>query len=281
MATAKKKPAAKKTKKAATAKKKKKASPVKRPSTRPKTASLRTTGKKAPAPAKKKTPAKKAKAPPVLELVERDRSRFLHDGEHFGTALIAIHNVGPLELPSGTIVTCDPFIVDGPPLARHVTPGSYPVSLAVATFGSNGKSADQRVAAATIHFRPGTPVRWEVATFDETPRKKGGEPGYPVDAGTACFMDAGAQAAIKAEPPIWPTASQKSLEQQLLTDNYVHTWSWAVYRPDPASKANCVAFMSGYGDGTYSSYWGLDERGTPVCLTTDFEVFSDEDWTAT
>jgi hypothetical protein len=274
MATAKKttkKPAAKKKVAKPAAKKK-----VAKPAPKKKVAK--------PAPKKKapaKTKAPKPKAPPALELVERDRSRFLHDGEHFGGALIAIHNVGPLELPSGTIVTCDPFIVEGPPLERHVTPGSYPVSLAVATFGSNGKTGDQRVAAATIHFRPGIPTRWEVATFDETPRKKGGEPGYPVDAGTACFMDADAQAAIKAEPPIWPTPSQKSLEQQLLTDNYVHTWGWAVYRPDPASKANCVAFMAGYGDGIYSSYWGLDENGTPICLTTDFEVFTDEDWTAT
>ena len=44
------------------------------------------------------------------------------------------------------------------------------------------------------------------------------------------------------------------------------------------SKANCVAFMSGYGDGIYSSYWGLDANGAPLCLTTDFEVFTDEDW---
>jgi hypothetical protein len=91
-------------------------------------------------------------------------------------------------------------------------------------------------------------------------------------------MDATAQAAIKAEPSPWPTPSQKSLEQQLLTDHYVHTWGWAIYQPDPESTANCVAFMSGYGDGIYSSYWGLDASGAPVCLTTDFEVFTDEDW---
>ena len=161
-----------------------------------------------------------------------------------------------------------------------MTPGSYPVSLAVATFDGEKHKGDRRVAAATGHFREGVPSRGEVATFDEPPRKKGADPGYPVDAGTGCFMDASAQAAIRAEPTVWPTPSQKALERQLLTDNYTHTWSWAVYRPDPASTANCVAFMSGYGDGVYSSYWGLDETGAPVCLTTDFDVFTDEDWTA-
>ncbi|MBZ0234730.1 MAG: DUF4241 domain-containing protein [Deltaproteobacteria bacterium] len=243
---------------------------------------------KKPAAKKKAAPAKKRSASsatnrkklPAYVSVERDRSRFLHDGEHFGATSLALHTIGHLETPSGTIVTCDPFIVDGPALARTVEPGSYPVSLAVATFDGEQHKGDQRVAAATVHFRPGVPARWEVATFDATPTRKGGEPGYPVDAGTGCFMDARAQEAIKAEPTIWPTPSQKALEQQLLTDHYTHTWSWAVYRPDPASRANCVAFMSGYGDGTYSSYWGLDETGAPVCLTTDFEVFTDEDWAA-
>lgn len=275
MATAKKKPA-------------KKPAPAKKKAAKP--AAPKKKAKKT-APPKKK--AKKTAAP-KLPYIERDRSRFLHDGEHFGAASLTLHTIGHLELPSGTIVTCDPFIVDGPALARTVTPGSYPVSLAVATFDGEKSKGDQRVAAAIVHFRHGTPSRWEVATFHDTPSKppgslrsdrassdarSDGEPGYPVDAGTACFMDAGAQAAIKAEPTHWPTPSQKALEQQLLTDHYTHTWGWAVYQPDPASKANCVAFMSGYGDGIYSSYWGFDEQGALVCLTTDFEVFSDEDWT--
>ena len=278
MATAKKKPAKKPAAKKAAAKPKvkakAKAKPV--PAKKPK---AKARAKPAPAKKPKKSPAKPARAP-ALELVHRDRSRFLHDGEHFGVATIALNTIGHLEIPSGTIVTCDPFIVDGAALARTVTPGSYPVSLAVATFLGDKTKGDQRVAAATVHFRHGLPARWEVASFHETPRKRGGEPGYPVDAGTGCFMDAGAQASIKAEPTPWPTPSQKALEQQLLTDHYTHTWGWAIYQPDPASKANCVAFMSGYGDGNYSSYWGLDDNGAPVCLTTDFDVFTDEDWTA-
>ena len=30
-----------------------------------------------------------------------------------------------------------------------------------------------------FRFRDGIPARWEVASFDSTPHKKGGEPGYP------------------------------------------------------------------------------------------------------
>jgi hypothetical protein len=33
-----------------------------------------------------------------------------------------------------------------------------------------------------------------------------------------------------------------------------------------------VAFSSGYGDGVYASYWGLDAGGAPAVLCLDFEV---------
>lgn len=31
-----------------------------------------------------------------------------------------------------------------------------------------------------------------------------------------------------------------------------------------------VMFASGMGDGIYSGYWGLDEKGEPVCLVALF-----------
>lgn len=272
-------------KKAAAGAKKKAAGPSTRPSASlrasggaagKKAAGKKAAGKQQAGPTARKSAVRVVEAPPPpLLLVERDRGRYLRDGERFGLTTIRLHDIGLLEVPSGTIVACDPFLVDGPPLARKVAPGSYLVTLAVAQF----TSGDQRVAAATVRFRDDLPLRWEVATFDTTPRKRGADPGYPVDAGTGCFMDLGAQATIQAQPTVWPTPSYVALEKQLMTENYRHTWGWAIYQPDPASPANCVAFMSGYGDGVYASHWGLDQAGVPVCLTTDFELFPDEDWT--
>jgi hypothetical protein len=40
-------------------------------------------------------------------------------------------------------------------------------------------------------------------------------------------------------------------------------------------------FQSGWGDGFYASYWGLDARGEPVCLVTDFSVLTVQPITAT
>ena len=295
-APAKQKPAP--AKKAATAKKgaKKKPAPAKKAATakkKPAPAKKAAAAKKKPTPAKKAAAAKQkptpkarppaprpraAVRPPPGAIVERDRNRFLHDGERFGTSTLAHHQVASLHLPSGKIVTCDPLVVDGPILARRLRPAAYPVTLAVATFPDGTSKGEQIVAAAILRVADRPVVRWELAGFDASTPATGGEPSYPVDAGTGCFMDALAQVAIREEPSTWPTPSQKAIERQLMTDHYVPTWGWAVYQPDPGSPANCVAFMSGWGDGAYSSYWGFDDAGDPVVLLTDFDVFTDEDW---
>jgi hypothetical protein len=256
--------------------KKKKAAPTK-------VAAKKAAPKRA-APKKKKVAAPKKAAPKKAKraIVVRDRARLARDGERFGAATIQLHNLPELHLPSGQIVTCDPFLVEGPTLARKVKPGAYPVVLAVATFptGPNEHDkGDQRIASAFVRFRSSPVTAWVAADFlGAGPPPPGTEPAYGVDAGTGCFMDARAHKAIAAEPPHWPTPSYTALEHQLLTEHYTHTWGWAEYHPDAKSPANCVAFMSGWGDGAYTSYWGLDQRGQPAVLLTDFEVFTDEDW---
>lgn len=39
-----------------------------------------------------------------------------------------------------------------------------------------------------------------------------------------------------------------------------------------------LLFASGWGDGTYSSYWGYAADDSPVCLLTDFGVVDDADF---
>ena len=40
--------------------------------------------------------------------------------------------------------------------------------------------------------------------------------------------------------------------------------------PGENSPHGLVVFTSGWGDGVYPSYWGLDTSGIPVALVTDF-----------
>ena len=40
---------------------------------------------------------------------------------------------------------------------------------------------------------------------------------------------------------------------------------------DPAGL-NVIAFQSGFGDGGYMSYFGLDASGRPLVLLTNFDI---------
>jgi len=41
---------------------------------------------------------------------------------------------------------------------------------------------------------------------------------------------------------------------------------------DPDTGGNAIAFSSGYGDGSYASYWGFTADDELACLVTDFGV---------
>ena len=53
---------------------------------------------------------------------------------------------------------------------------------------------------------------------------------------------------------------------------YVHTRDWADFLLDDKTGLNVVFCSSGWGDGSYASYWGFDRDGEVVCLVTDFQV---------
>lgn len=197
-----------------------------------------------------------------------------HDGVELRFASRA---VGELVLPTGAIVACDPGILDDyAPLARRVAPGRYPVILSIAQI-----DRDQRVAYAMIRFAEGEVSRWELAAPEPTdPRARPADAGgYGVDTAMGCFMD---EVVVKRAREEYDRYDRK--EESLWKDfteqlghTYVDTWSWANATFDPETGANLVAFSSGYGDGFYSSYFGLDSAGNPVCLVTDFKVI--DTWT--
>ncbi|HET6315489.1 MAG TPA: DUF4241 domain-containing protein, partial [Chloroflexota bacterium] len=47
---------------------------------------------------------------------------------------------------------------------------------------------------------------------------------------------------------------------------------WTSVVVDPDSGADAVVFTTGYGEGGYTTWWGLDENGQPVALVADFDV---------
>ena len=202
----------------------------------------------------------------ILPRMRTDFRLAFTDGQAFRAeppTSVRIHRAGDLILPSGRIVACDPLVMPGTSaFTREVVPGRYPVLLSIAQL-----EHDQRVAAAAVEFVVGgatIAARWDLAVIpgqDLTTLGPRQFFGYGVDAGTGCFMDARLAAALDAGEPCGLDAALQS--------SYVPTFSWANVE---LRDGSVVAFSSGWGDGSYASYWGFDATGRVVALATDFAV---------
>lgn len=187
----------------------------------------------------------------------------------YGEVSIELREIAQLILPTGAVVACDPFLVADDDLSfeRRISSGRYPVQLSIAHFPDD----DQRVALATIHIAIARPVRCEMATIagqDIAALKDDEFYGYGVDTGTGCFMDRLGAAALAAKMDV--DAGYSDTIIKAMESRSVQTWDWADIVLDPMTGLNCVAFSSGLGDGTYGSFWGLDDAGNVCRLTTDF-----------
>ncbi|MBX5048362.1 DUF4241 domain-containing protein [Rhizobium lentis] len=199
----------------------------------------------------------------------------LGDTELSGRSIGVIH-MGKVEVTSGRIVAADPLAQpDRPALAKTVAPGEYPVTLYQA-FG--------RIAAAGMRFAEGKPDHWELAVLpsqDPATLKDGEIFGYPVDSGVGCYMDADTlariderQAQVQAQKP---DADINYYDDVLASDLDANKGHYALHRPVAGKKGNVAVFWSGWGDGFYPVFWGLDKEGRPLVLLTDFGVIENAD----
>ena len=131
--------------------------------------------------------------------------------------------------------------------------------------------ADERVAFAMLQLAPDPVESWEMLVLPSQSVDTLAQDeyfGYPVDAGTGCFADKSSldelAKVMDATDDYW------ELIQEEMRKTYKHTWSWVDWRLP--SGANIVAFSSGWGDGMYPSYLGLNGAGRPVAIVTDFRV---------
>ena len=201
-----------------------------------------------------------------------DPSMFVEDlGEPFTlvrdstNASISIYRLHDLHLPSGRIVAEDILIGGGKPFCRSVAPGSYPLALAIVRFGK-----DERVALAIIRFSNKRVVKWEIAIQEgqeSSIQKTEQISGYSVDSATGCFCDASVQQLVNETNE--SDVEFYSLVNEEMRSAYKNTRGWIHIETPNGSLA---VFSSGYGDGFYTSYFGLDEMENPVVLVTDFKL---------
>jgi hypothetical protein len=175
---------------------------------------------------------------------------------------ITVVPIGELELPTGEIIACDPLItaLERPAFSRKVKPGRYPVVLL---------QAQGCTPAAVLRFGPGLPVRWELATFasDRPPVYKSQFLEFIVDDAIASFMD-------KSLLTLMTDAEELD---EYLADVACSVDRVGVHNPIDGNPLNVAIFDTGFGDGSYRSFWGLDSAGEPLLLMTDFEVLKNAD----
>jgi hypothetical protein len=190
-------------------------------------------------------------------------------GISFGTpTTLSTVRAGDLVLPTGRVVAADVFFFQTEPFIRTLPAGRYPVQLLMS---ARDPSVAGDVAAAMIRAAPGDPVSWELAIVpgqDPTTLKADEFFGYGVDSGTGCFASAEAVAVLTANRF---DAYADRVQQGMFPSDGVYNASVDV-TVDPVTGVNVIGFASGFGDGAYPSWFGLDSGGDPLVLLTDFGI---------
>lgn len=185
--------------------------------------------------------------------------------------------IGNVSFPTGRIRIGDPlaYMCTGkysPELERTVKPGVYPVEIAV----SRTSVAGLRISASRVKLSEKMAVSYELAkpTHETTAfqASDGDMSGFPVDAGMMSFMDF----AVMDEYVTFIDNWYKDNPEGNHYDDYFAKFFAQSYEklPDyqrdggdfiewtvPETDHSFVMISSGFGDGFYQCFWGIDEDG--------------------
>jgi len=186
-----------------------------------------------------------------------------------------VAQIGLLKLSSEEVAASDPLVSpDAPVFAQKVPIGSHPVTLAIAQLAGG----DERIAFARLSFSSSPPVRWKLAvTADQDVRslKKDEYFGYGVDSGTGCFT--GRDAGLLLNQRLSDGDDYFNAIIDGMNSTYKHTRSWLCVQPSVSREENVVCFSTGWGDGSYPSFFGFSAADEVVALVTDFFVLTGEE----
>lgn len=193
-------------------------------------------------------------------------------------------DMGLLNVPTGSIVVCDPLAIpDFAPLNRKIPKGKYPVKIYLADFG-NGHL---RVTLAKLEISNSRAERWILAVRDgedvTTLKDEDSYFGFPVDAGIGCFWDEKTRDAfMKFDEQMYNTRGEGAYELYL-KDEFKKSstgpgdiGNWLIFTL-PGTELNVTMFSSGWGDGRYPAYWGFDKDNNLVSLVIDFIILLGEE----
>lgn len=169
---------------------------------------------------------------------------------HLDEGIARLDEIGKLNTSSGILGILD-FgydIYDFEPLQRQVKPGKYPVETV---------TIHDRVAGIRVKFSESEkPVKWHAAN---TPSGNGV---YGVDAGNLAIFD----------------VSNLFGLSRIEKDRIFNDWCLSD-KPDLLTMTepnDCVISSSGFGDGAYPAFWGLNELDEVISLYIDFMILVQE-----
>lgn len=188
---------------------------------------------------------------------------------------IDVENIGQLTINNHQILAFDP--TNNPsrlPFEKTVSNGNHDVFL---YYHGSGK-----VALAEIRFESSLSsiVRWEMAnqsTESLSSLTQDELYGYTSESGLGAFTDvSGKDLYYERKRLLQENESYYDhILSPLLEDN---AGLWAEHQFSNQTEQNMLIFQTGWGEGEYASYWGLDCMGNPVCLVTDFSILDIEDY---
>jgi hypothetical protein len=132
---------------------------------------------------------------------------------------------------------------------------------------------DERVAFAKLVVGSSPAVTWKIAKLRDDPA--GDRSFYFVDSGTGSFMDLQTAMVVSdklgAEILHRDSSFSDVVIRAMDENRRAGKGDWAdIFVPE--ADANLIVFGSGWGDGTYRTYLGLDADGNVAEFLTDFGV---------
>ena len=218
----------------------------------------------------------------------KDRKRIEIGDE---TYELTTHNCGELIMPSGALIVCDPFAVLSKSIDFfiQVPKGQFPVVMTLADVSGRNDGSHMREAYLTLLLVENEPeVRRRIITpihgnerANEEMGDDGSYHGFPVDAGTACFVDAEAVRECMPAEDTWERIFESESSDSWFNkmDDTQHIREGLANIKLPLAKAgeNIILCHSGWGDGHYPVVGGYNSKDELVRVHIDFFVVDVDD----
>ena len=198
------------------------------------------------------------------------------EGEKFQFRVV---DAGDMHLPSGKLVAADLHAgpVDAVEFDRTVAPGIYSTKIALVEFESQ-----VQVGGLKIVFDDQPVEKWELATVignDVSNLEPGQFVGFTSQSGIAYLADLETVSQSCRELQKDSSELSKKILQAIKDAkgqyaNFTFEESNLATKNagEPLRKKNALVSSTGWGEGTYASYFGLSKDNQPVCLVVDFNV---------